>query len=1586
VKDADPKNSKAYLSRLNSEGVRLVASGIVDAWKTFRSANPDEQAVFRILDVGCGDGSYWRIVQDHWQAHGTLPPHALTLVDISEVCGEECEENQLPQSAFHCARFPFTEPVARSLGGPKFDLVVFSAVFHELRLQAAIDRLGAIEDAAPLSVSEIVENIFSNLSQQNLLSDSASVLIGDLVHQSYWHLDALNLAREWQSNNLPKYLGIGAGGHADPAFAFLTPQEIVGAVTNTKHFILEDHKECQSLPEEFRNLPAERYTPYPAIVRSVVRSREFFLLTFRYTVEEEVQQVVQAYNISDRKSQVSFHLKLLEPLKSLRKALEEPWNESRVGEIEQIFRNNIGGSKATLFSTTVDGVTRAVNDMCLLQGIAPPRLMSLWPSLKSKMLEALGMPHRFLTTSVFGRDYDGVPFVSSEAGITCAKDWVSICYELLFLRQNFAFSDKWIDEHIRFPYLFDVMLRKDRPAPYSLALVVLPTDAIKNAEFCERIRELLIARPTSTAKPGHWVLGLEPPNLKTTPLSNANRIDSFFGRALSGENQELKNVHLSILELYLDFLFACAGKADISNNTDTLERLNETWGKAQYFKDRQELQKQIREYNNGGNPILPVEFRQAVQSVLKELSQFSKTAKNPPAISAWHLIPGTSFLNPSHVTGNLMILSDSVLPAKASAKIRELHDEMLNLFQRVDDEAVLIRTNFLQRQQAIKSARAAIMSRNLSHNVGSHTLANSRFFESIGVLHEARTDSTETKTLEEGAIFRARQRLARFNGFIQGRLDFIARALGEGTSMAEPMFFFGDLFQGFLSQEVLLNTLLSDNGVTIREMQFRLRLPNMKEDAIFQGKKSEDDELRHLIFQESGEGVQDLLIALPGGMVGRHAFYAFLENIMRNAAKYGDGPKDKLVVRLEVRKGMALDRKTNDSSECYYLEVTDSRSTDIKGDVAGKVRKYLNQPIIQDDGQARNEGHGIQEMKVCAGFLAGEDFAFPTDSAVKSRQPAKLVDDSYLQYLNSDDDGLREAEAWVTQTDNSLQAWPQSVNQDLAPVSSGPKQLHYRLILQKPVIFGIVNLCESPDAACPPIQPATDNDAVVFYRDIETLATNPAHFGLLLSKDDDKARIQSLLGKIADFHTALPYRLMVVVPEESLLISWRTEITAMVQSGSLPVRRVHVVACADLFKNADGTFTPMGLEDIPSFISNEKGADSGVRLFKTIYEEWLKAWKGSSSAEDGKFEPWHLWIGFQRTSQGTDTSSIAEKWRGLSEFKSDVARVVVSVKGSDGSRKRMFCGNRPPGTEANGNLMPPDLKHLVVYDNHREAFSEIQDPIKGGVGLAKAPLCYHAFSGSGQIELFHCLETPPTDPFGLAFLLFSLLEASLLNVAVVDERVAEAMIEEDLLFQSRHGAMFHSGIFPLFQIRHADDDSHFLSPAVEEAVKRVDEELAKIGGHGNRRGKWAPDPIEFSLGSEEGLFVSEKRDTCRAAPGVYQGKKQVGKVGDKKTLSLLSYCTSEQQSGLDALVVHEGIIDAVRKKWGDSIPRLIHDGFWGSVPCVIRTSGRGSQSRHDGNHLPFLEFSELSQSTYQSHNKLALGRSLLALRGKTKRK
>jgi hypothetical protein len=82
---------------------------------------------------------------------------------------------------------------------------------------------------------------------------------------------------------------------------------------------------------------------------------------------------------------------------------------------------------------------------------------------------------------------------------------------------------------------------------------------------------------------------------------------------------------------------------------------------------------------------------------------------------------------------------------------------------------------------------------------------------------------------------------------------------------------------------------------------------------------------------------------------------------------------------------------------------------------------------------------------------------------------------------------------------------------------------------------------------------------------------------------------------------------------------------------------------------------------------------------------------------------------------------------------------------------------------------------------------------------------------------------------------------------------------------------------------------------------------------------------------------------------------------------------------VDAIVIHEGIADAFFKEgyWQEGD----HLRLYSLLPFVVRTSGRGRESRHLGQTLPFIELNVLSDSCYGSLNKVKLAKALLGTSG-----
>ena len=238
-----------------------------------------------------------------------------------------------------------------------------------------------------------------------------------------------------------------------------------------------------------------------------------------------------------------------------------------------------------------------------------------------------------------------------------------------------------------------------------------------------------------------------------------------------------------------------------------------------------------------------------------------------------------------------------------------------------------------------KSAIGSIMSRNGSHNIGSHVL--SALSHNVGTMPDDRV----------------------LYQYIQHRMDYIATATTEFPQWTTPTMFVGGLMKNFYAQKHLLDYISRSEGLRAYKFQernlddaarmnqhgtiriflrrfYKLNDPNQGElphehryltydqhghawsiyyffgekDKMFRQKFSENKRTQYEVSESGGtakfleyderftpDWKQDVRIAIPGGIVGQHAFYTIIENVIRNAAKHGWASEKNLMEKdLEV--------------------------------------------------------------------------------------------------------------------------------------------------------------------------------------------------------------------------------------------------------------------------------------------------------------------------------------------------------------------------------------------------------------------------------------------------------------------------------------------------------------------------------------------------------------------------------------------------------------------------------------------------------------------------------------------------------------
>ncbi|MBQ7732183.1 MAG: hypothetical protein IJT68_10140 [Lentisphaeria bacterium] len=277
------------------------------------------------------------------------------------------------------------------------------------------------------------------------------------------------------------------------------------------------------------------------------------------------------------------------------------------------------------------------------------------------------------------------------------------------------------------------------------------------------------------------------------------------------------------------------------------------------------------------------------------------------------------------------------------------------------DKFVLEDTRSRFMRKSISSAIGSIMSRNGSHNIGSHVL--STLTHHVGTMPDDRV----------------------LYQYIQQRMDYIATITTDIPNWGASTMFVGDMMKTFFSQHHLLEFISGSEGLhaySFQDPNLSLELRRKQENTIKlhirrigkgagklafnkDFKKTEEktdwDDVAnakanalHFICYPDREKIhfidyvedrpiplqEDTTLSIPGGVVGEHAFFTILENIIRNAAKHGWATSSKKEKNLEIY----IDFIDNPDSDFVEFTIWDNMSDvlkPIKKSEGGSAEKYI---------------------------------------------------------------------------------------------------------------------------------------------------------------------------------------------------------------------------------------------------------------------------------------------------------------------------------------------------------------------------------------------------------------------------------------------------------------------------------------------------------------------------------------------------------------------------------------------------------------------------------------------------------------------
>ena len=250
-----------------------------------------------------------------------------------------------------------------------------------------------------------------------------------------------------------------------------------------------------------------------------------------------------------------------------------------------------------------------------------------------------------------------------------------------------------------------------------------------------------------------------------------------------------------------------------------------------------------------------------------------------------------------------------------------------------------------------KMAAAAIMSRNGSHNIGSHVLA-------------ALTHAIDVRPPDR-----------RFFSYIQHRMDYLATITTDWPVWAPGARFSDEIMCDFKAQTRLLNNICASEGITGEKIEFTAKVKKL-------GSKGYSE-------------TEDLYVPVPGGMVGRHAFYTVFENIMRNAAKHAfskvrttDKKLDITVLLEEMDESIKfiifdnvskvnIKKKNKENDELLLPKNLASIKEDedtTNWPLHQQLNHILERPLIDENDILRKEGWGLAEMQLSTAYLKREHY------------------------------------------------------------------------------------------------------------------------------------------------------------------------------------------------------------------------------------------------------------------------------------------------------------------------------------------------------------------------------------------------------------------------------------------------------------------------------------------------------------------------------------------------------------------------------------------------------------------------------------
>lgn len=524
-------------------------------------------------------------------------------------------------------------------------------------------------------------------------------------------------------------------------------------------------------------------------------------------------------------------------------------------------------------------------------------------------------------------------------------------------------------------------------------------------------------------------------------INSVVRIDIAFSKELDGH-----------VTFYESRKFCAKEKYDEDKDNDRKKKkdINQAW---------EEYDAALKEYSSEHNGMVPIDFL-TNQKDTKKKSNYSFKSSSPGEFK-----PGSFEQAQGELSRRIFEKTkDSPIPIKQilvfpnfipkgfgsncivtlSAELNDDYDVFLLMAECVGFSYKKSLEEFspLLRREAIKSAKAAIISRNLSHNLGSHVMFYiKQKLESVGKIMEtgalrelinSHSVDEMKKKIENKIVFGDEIEmpflvgLGRFLNYLQERQDFIA-TVATNYIPYSTVINFKDAIYDELKPEKRYER--HKSAETKGKKPANLLLDYIAYSEGFTS--SEDSEGIELWFGEEFDGsgkpetvpqsLREFNVAMPGGNMGRQAFFSIMENIIRNTAKH-DGSKakdgtlrfqfdilgaeeiqsvDGYSLRQNEKKGQKLD------SACYqkfkndysYLGISVLLNAKVEDNTLDKLNKGFQWDYVTDRYQMDENCKGLKEIRISAAWMRGKELENDIPGDEPPAVAIRKTKEGHLQYI-----------------------------------------------------------------------------------------------------------------------------------------------------------------------------------------------------------------------------------------------------------------------------------------------------------------------------------------------------------------------------------------------------------------------------------------------------------------------------------------------------------------------------------------------------------------------------------------------------------